>query len=152
MGDSSSEDSKSWPDVTDETIGQLITAAKDVRENAHSVVHNFPIGAAVLTREGDIYTGCNVESIIAGLGSCAERCAINAAVAGGAHEFAAIVIYAETSEPIAPCGMCRQYLYEFAERQGHDIAVILAGSERIETSISELLPMGFGTAELTSVE
>ncbi len=74
--------------------------------NAYSIVNKFPCGAAVLTEKGNIYQGCNVESVISGMGTCAERSAIDHAVAHGEYGFKAVAIISKLGEPIKPCGMC----------------------------------------------
>ena len=102
----------------------------------------FQVGAAVLSNTGDIYAGCNVENASYGLTICAERNAIVQMVAKAQHQIQTLVIYTPTEVPTAPCGACRQVIYEF----GPDarIVSICDGPERIDTTLSKLLPLAFG--------
>lgn len=122
---------------------ELIEAARDVREKAYAPYSNFKVGAAVRTKAGKIYTGCNVESASYGLTVCAERVAIWKAVSEGEKQFTEIAVVADTSELTPPCGVCRQIIWEFCG----DIPVIFANlkddSEIVK--MSELLPRAFDT-------
>jgi cytidine deaminase len=90
----------------------------------------------LLTADGRVFTGCNVENLSYGLTQCAERTAICSAVAAGAREFATLAVVADTAVPISPCGACRQVMAEFGMPR-----VILANrAERIEFTLEELLP------------
>jgi cytidine deaminase len=128
----------------------LIEAAKAGMENAYAVVNNFRVGAAVLTAKGNIYRGCNTQSVISGLGVCAERSAIDHAVACGEYVFEAIAVTSQLEIPIAPCGMCLQYLGEFSQVAGHDIQILMVGSTGAirESSIYKMLPFIFGPLDL----
>ncbi len=92
---------------------RLIEMAWEARENAYAPYSNFKVGAALLSTDGQIFPGCNVENISYGLTNCAERVAIGAAVAQGVKSFERVVVVADTTEPISPCGACRQVLAEF---------------------------------------
>ncbi len=129
------------------TNKELIKAAKNVRELAYTPYSNFKVGAAVRTKDGKIYTGCNVESASYGLTVCAERVAIWKAVSEGEKEFTEIAIVADTHELTPPCGVCRQIIWEFCG----DIPVIFANLKgNTETvQMSELLPRAFDTKFLT---
>ncbi len=122
---------------------ELIEAAKNVRERAYAPYSNFRVGAAVRTKEGKIYTGCNVESASYGLTVCAERVAIWKAVSEGEKNFTEIAVVADTKELTPPCGVCRQIIWEFCG----DIPVVFANlkddSEIVQ--MSELLPRAFDT-------
>lgn len=120
----------------------LIEAAKRARENAFAPFSNFKVGAALETKNGKIYTGCNVENASYGLTVCAERVAIWKAVSEGEREFAQIVVVADTIEPTPPCGACRQIIWEFCG----DVPIVLANlKDKTETfKMSELLPRAFG--------
>jgi cytidine deaminase len=116
----------------------LITAALDVRNHAHVPYSNFAVGAALLTRSGKVFTGCNVENLSYRLTICAEEAAAAAAIAAGERDFVAIAIVADSTEPAMPCGACRQVLAEF----NPDLEVITSTpAGRSETArLSELLP------------
>src|ERR1700759_579932 len=122
---------------------ELIEKAKKVREIAHAPFSNFKVGAAVETAEGEIFTGCNVESASYGLTVCAERVAIWKAVSEGKKGFTEIAIVADTEELTPPCGVCRQIIWEFCG----DVPVILANLKgKVETlQMKELLPRAFDT-------
>lgn len=115
---------------------ELVIAAWQARESAYAPYSRFTVGAAVMTNDGRIFTGCNVENLSYGLTMCAERVAIGAAVAAGARNFRMIAVVADTAVPISPCGACRQVMAEFGVPR-----VILANrSEHLEFSLEELLP------------
>jgi len=119
-------------------VSALIKAATGVRGLAYAPYSRFFVGAALLTTDGRIYRGCNVENISFGLTLCAERAAVVTAVADGWQTFQAIAIVADTDVPISPCGACRQVLAEFTP----DLVVISANLQgRTETfSLADLLP------------
>lgn len=128
------------------TDQELIEAARQAREKAYVPYSHFPVGAALLTDDGKLYTGCNIENASYGLANCAERTAIFKAVSEGHHRFAVIAVIADTEGPVSPCGACRQVMSEF----GADARVILANSKgRVQvTSVKELLPGAFQTTDL----
>jgi len=120
---------------------ELVARALKARENAYVPYSKFPVGAALLTAEGEVFTGCNVENASYGLTVCAERVAVFSAVARGKRSFKALAVAADTGDYISPCGACRQVLAEF----GGDMKVYLAdrhGDFR-ETTVAELLPAAF---------
>ena len=96
------------------TPARLMAEARKVRRNAHAIYSDFPVGAALLTKSGRVFLGCNVENASYGLTTCAERSAVFAAVAAGERKFAAIAITAREGRGAPPCGSCRQVLQEFA--------------------------------------
>lgn len=117
---------------------QLLDRAIAARENAYAPYSNFKVGAALGTRHGEIFLGCNIENISFGLTICAERVALTSAIAAGFRDFEELVIVADTDDPISPCGACRQVLAEFAP----DLMVAsynLRG-ETFECNLAELLP------------
>jgi len=123
-----------------------IDAAKAAREFAHAPFSNFKVGAALHTRSGKIFTGCNVENASYGLTICAERTAIVKAVSEGEKEFDAIVVVTDTDKLTPPCGACRQFIWEFCG----DIPVIMAnlkGEVRRDRS-GALLPYAFDSSFL----
>jgi cytidine deaminase len=120
---------------------RLESAARVASAHAYCPYSHFSVGAAVLTAEGAIASGCNVESASYGLTVCAERNAIFRAVSEGARRIVAVALYTPTPDPVTPCGACRQVIAEF----GRDARVrcICAGSGCAEYSIGDLLPHGF---------
>ncbi len=120
---------------------ELVEAAKRVRENAFAPYSNFKVGSAVISEDGKIFSGCNVESASFGLTICAERVAIWKAVSEGESELAGIAVVADTEELTPPCGVCRQIIWEFCG----DVPVILANlkGDVEKILISELLPRAF---------
>jgi cytidine deaminase len=127
--------------MTENQWQALAEAAKAACANAYCRYSGFPVGAAVLTAEGTIASGCNVENASFGLTVCAERNAIFRAVADGAKSIVALALYIPTTQPITPCGACRQVIAEF----GPEVAIrsICAGPRRDEYTLGELLPHGF---------
>ncbi|GEM_PF-1019162 len=125
----------------------LAKAAKDAGKNAYHPVTSTGTGAALLTKEGNIYTGCNVQSVISGLGCCAERCAIYNAVAHGAYNYKAIAVYFPTQKGAKPCGACLQLISEFAQVAKTDIRILMVNKEgRIvaEGTVNKMLPGAYG--------
>ena len=128
--------------VTDD---ELVAFAKEAMQFSYSPYSHYKVGAALLTKSGKVFKGCNIENASYGATNCAERTALFKAVSEGEREFAAIAIAAEKSAPW-PCGLCRQALNEFAP----DLRVIVAwGDNRDEATLPELLPHGFGPASGT---
>ena len=125
----------------------LIKAAAATRENAFAPYSNFKVGAAVETDGGEIFTGCNVESASFGLTICAERVAIFSAVAAGHNRIRRIAVVADTEDLTAPCGACRQIIWEF----GGDIEVELSNLDGKSQTLGmkDLLPSAFGRHSLT---
>lgn len=124
-------------------LPQLIEQAKEVSRRAYAPYSNFQVGAAILTKQEGIFTGCNVE-FSDYLALHAEVNAIGSAVNKGDTDFQLVVVYSYSSPPVLPCGSCRQKIYEFASLHEHDIKVIAVNDkkERIEMMLSELLPGG----------
>lgn len=124
---------------------ELIEAAKKARLNAYCPYSKFKVGAAVLVGDNKIYTGTNVENASYGLSCCAERVAVFKAAADGQREVKAVAVAGPGAAAIAPCGACRQVIYEF----GKNADVILSGKSRKRTvKISKLLPAAFGRKDL----
>ncbi len=125
-------------------LDRLIQAAQAAREHAYVPYSRYPVGAAVLTAEGHIITGCNIENASYPLTCCAERVALFAAVAQGYRQFHALAVV--TSNGGSPCGSCRQVMREFAPT----MTVIIAdtgGNYRL-TTVADLLPDSFGPEHL----
>ena len=122
----------------DMQFSELIVAPLTGRSKAYAPYSKFAVGAAVRCKSGAVFAGTNVENRFFGLTICAERVAIGAAVVGGEGDFVAIAVMADSDEPIAPCGACRQFLAEFAP----DLIIVSAtvrGQRKIE-NLSHLLP------------
>jgi cytidine deaminase len=123
----------------------LIEAALSVRKHAYAPYSHYPVGAAVLTQSGKIYTGVNVENAAYPSSICAERTAIFKAVTDGEHQFIACAVVTDNGG--SPCGACRQVMAEF----GLDLLVIIAnrtGEVVTETTIRQLLPLAFQPEDL----
>lgn len=131
--------------LDDKTKHALIEAAREVRARAYAPYSRYPVGAAVLTESGAVFTGVNVENAAFPAGMCAERTAVFKAVTEGEQRFRAVAVV--THNAGSPCGSCRQVLAEF----GLD-TIVLIGDEsgRIvqETSVRALLPASFGPGDL----
>lgn len=133
--------------MTDE---KLMQAAREAREKAYVPYSHFPVGAALITDDGTLYTGCNIENASYGLTNCAERTTIFKAVSEGHRRFAAIAIVADTEGPVSPCGACRQVMSEF----GPDARVLLTNlrGETQVTTVRALLPGAFTPQDLLPQE
>ncbi|NCC15141.1 MAG: cytidine deaminase [Clostridia bacterium] len=120
---------------------ELVLLAREAMEKAYAPYSKFKVGAALLAKDGRVFLGCNVENASFGATICAERTAVTKAISEGVKEFEKIAIVASSGEYAAPCGICRQVLYEFMP----DGEVILNSlNEGLkEMKLKELLPMGF---------
>uniref|UniRef100_A0A915BVV5 Cytidine deaminase n=1 Tax=Parascaris univalens TaxID=6257 RepID=A0A915BVV5_PARUN len=125
----------------------LTNAAKRAMERSYCPYSKFRVGAAVLTKDGAVITGGNVENASYGATICAERAAVVRAIAEGYTEFRAIAVAGATAEPTSPCGICRQFLVEFGNMQV--ILTSTISNQRIETTLNKLLPQSFGPKSLT---
>ncbi|WP_409303387.1 cytidine deaminase [Peribacillus sp. SCS-155] len=123
----------------------LIAEAKEAMKKAYVPYSKFLVGAALLTKDGKIFRGCNIENASYGLTNCAERTAIFKAVSEGFHEFEAIAVVGDTDGPVSPCGACRQVIAEFAAPDTKIYLSNLHGDVQ-DTTIDELLP-GFFKAD-----
>ena len=121
---------------------KLLNLAKHAATNAYAPYSKFKVGAAIISTNGNFYSGCNVENISYPLGTCAEQGAVSAMINGGDNQIAEILIYAESKQLISPCGACRQRIAEFATPQ---TLVHLASAEGVKQTltITELLPLSF---------
>lgn len=121
---------------------RLVEQAREARDRAYAPYSGFPVGAAILSDSGAVFTGCNVENAASPAGMCAERVALGAAVAHGERVFAAIaVIGSEDDAPCWPCGSCRQVLHEFAPEL--QVITPAGGGGLQRESLSLLLPRAF---------
>ena len=129
--------------MTDE---KLVALAKEAMKNAYAPYSKFQVGAALLAKDGRVFTGCNVENASYGATNCAERTAIFKAVSEGYREFDAIAIVASSGDFASPCGICRQVLAEFMPEG----KVILDSDEKgmVTYLVRELLPCGFSSKDI----
>lgn len=130
---------------TPEVKHKLIEAAIQTRKNAYARYSNYQVGAALLSTDGQVFTGANVENAVYPLTICAERTAVVSAVSKGQREFEAIAVV--TRDGSTPCGSCRQVLAEF----GQEILVIIADTEgkaHQELTVRQLLPSAFDSTNL----
>lgn len=125
---------------------ELIDLAVKTSENAYVPYSHFPIGAVLVTDDGKLYTGVNVENASFGLTNCGERTAIFKAVSEGERSFKELIIYGQTEKPVSPCGACRQVMAEFFEP---DLPVTLVAKDKstVVMTVRELLPYSFTNLE-----
>jgi cytidine deaminase len=130
---------------------ELIAEARAARELAYTPYSNFKVGAALATKDGRVFRGCNVENASYGLCNCAERTAFFSAIAHGCKpgDFAALAVIGDTDGPIAPCGACRQVILELG---GNELPVVLTNlrGDRFDTTAAAQLPNAFGGRDLAS--
>ena len=129
------------------SVETLFASAKEAFDNAYAPYSKFPVGAALRTPEGDIYSGCNVENAAYPQGACAEAGAVAAMVRAGRRRIAEIVVIGGGSDLCTPCGGCRQRIREFA---GPEVLIHVAGPEGVRASftLGALLPNSFGPENL----
>jgi cytidine deaminase len=130
-----------------DSLEALLATARAVREQAHAPYSRFKVGAAVLDEQGRVHAGCNVENASYPQGQCAEAGAVAAMIAAGGKRIVATVVVGEGSEPVTPCGGCRQKLREFAS---DDTPVVVADMQQVRArfTLGELLPHSFGPEHL----
>ncbi|ETT77923.1 cytidine deaminase [Bacillus mycoides] len=126
---------------------KYIEEANKMLSKAYIPYSKFPVGAALVTKEGKIYTGCNIENASYGLCNCAERTAIFKAVSEGERDFSYLVITGETDGPISPCGACRQVIAEFCDSKMPVLLTNVKGDEK-EVTVEQLLPGAFSIEDL----
>ncbi|MEH7026289.1 cytidine deaminase [Bacillus wiedmannii] len=126
---------------------KYIEEANKMLSKAYIPYSKFPVGAALVTKEGKIYTGCNIENASYGLCNCAERTAIFKAISEGERDFSYLVITGETDGPISPCGACRQVIAEFCEPKMPVLLMNVKGDEK-EVTVEQLLPGAFSIEDL----
>ena len=127
---------------------KLLAAAQAARDNAYAPYSKFKVGAAVETVDGEIFTGCNIENASYGLTCCAERNAVFAAVCSGVRRFKTLCVVADTDEPVAPCGACRQVLAEFCVPGMPVFSARLKGGTVTSATLAELFPLAFTGSDL----
>ena len=123
------------------TLEGLKTLAMKMMDRAYCPYSHFAVGAALECSDGSIYTGCNIENASYPAGSCAERTAFSKAISEGKRSFRRIVIAAPTEQCCVPCGMCRQFMQEFAPNL--EVVCLNIHGEAKSYKLSELLPYGF---------
>lgn len=124
----------------------LISYAKKAMGNAYAPYSDFSVGAALLTTDGEVFTGCNVENSSFGATICAERCAVLKAVSEGYTSFEKIAIVSSGNDFTYPCGVCRQFLSEFMEEDAQIILEDKNGMIKIYT-LGELIPFAFNISK-----
>ncbi len=125
---------------------RLIEAARKARGNARAPYSRFPVGAALQTADGRIFSGCNVESSSFGLSVCAERVALFKALSEGYDRFVRLAVVTGADPPCSPCGACRQLLWDYA--RGIEIILVGKSGNPEITAIEELFARPFGEEDL----
>ncbi|GIN85447.1 cytidine deaminase [Heyndrickxia sporothermodurans] len=128
-------------------IEQLIEEAKKARTKAYVPYSKFPVGAALLTEDGKVYHGCNIENAAYTVGNCAERTALFKAYSEGDVKFTALAVVANTERPVPPCGACRQVISELCPKDMKVYMTNLIGDVQ-EITVEELLPGAFSPEDL----
>ncbi|XP_076212280.1 cytidine deaminase [Aptenodytes patagonicus] len=133
-----------------EHLQLLLRRSREAKNRAYCPYSRFPVGAALLTADGEIFSGCNVENTCYSLGVCAERTAIQKAISEGHTSFRAMAITSDMGDHfIVPCGACRQVMREFGT--DWDIYLTKADGTYIVKRLEELLPLSFGPEDLKKV-
>lgn len=128
------------------TDRELVDMAKKAMGFAYAPYSHFQVGAALLAKDGRVFLGCNIENASYGATNCAERTAVFKAVSEGVREFEKIAVVASSGDYAAPCGICRQVLFEFMP---HGTVILDSEEKGMKCfSVEELLPMGFGSADM----
>ena len=137
-----------------EIIERLIRIAIEMTNKSYAPYSGFRVGAALLAKDGRIFTGCNIENAAYSPTNCAERTAFFKAVSEGAREFTAIAIAGGKdgviTQPTAPCGVCRQVMMEFCNPKNFEIYMAVDETNYKKATLAELLPEGFGPENLVS--
>ncbi|WP_062104650.1 cytidine deaminase [Bacillus niameyensis] len=128
-------------------LEKMIKAAELARENAYTPYSKFPVGSALLTTNGKVYHGCNIENASYGVTNCAERTAMFNAISSGERDFQMLTVIADTDEPVSPCGACRQVIAELCPKDMVVVLANLSGKTKIVT-VEELLPFAFSSEDL----
>ena len=128
-------------------MNALLEESKIAREKAYVPYSKFKVGAALLTADGSVYRGCNIENASYGMTNCAERTAFFKAVSEGVKDFAALAIVADTDHPCPPCGACRQVMVEFCKPEMPVYLTNLKGDVEL-TTVGDLLPGAFTPEDL----
>jgi cytidine deaminase len=121
---------------------QLVHLASKAKENAYNPYSGYGVGAALISEDGTVFTGCNIENIAYPSGICAERVAFSKAISEGYKKFKAMAIAGSTDEMAYPCGMCRQFISEFVD-SGFVVLCANKNEEYEQFKFSDLLPKSF---------
>ncbi|WP_096440474.1 cytidine deaminase [Alteribacter populi] len=128
-------------------VKKLISEAKTARDKAYVPYSKFKVGAALLSKDGDVFHGCNIENAAYSMCNCAERTALFKAVSEGVTQFDAIAVIADTEGPVSPCGACRQVMSELCQRETKVYLTNLNG-EVSEWTVEDILPGAFSGKDL----
>lgn len=136
-------------ELTDEEIDAMFDVAEEAMNNAFYPEEGTKVGAAVLTPDGEMYRGCNVVSVISGMGACAERNAIKTAVAHGDYLFKAMAVSCTKDMSFNPCGMCLQLMNEFAQlNEYNDMHIVMKGrKEQRQGRLRDYITETYGPAD-----
>lgn len=126
---------------------QLIQEAKLARERAYVPYSKFKVGAALLSKDGKVYHGCNIENAAYSMCNCAERTALFKAYSDGDTDYSMIAVVADTARPVPPCGACRQVISELCPKEMKVVLTNLKGDVE-ELTVAELLPGAFSPEDL----
>ncbi|NLL49104.1 MAG: cytidine deaminase [Firmicutes bacterium] len=126
---------------------ELMEIARKAREQAYVPYSNYKVGAALLTADGRVFTGCNIENAAYSPSNCAERTAIFKAISEGVKDFVGLAVIADSPLPVTPCGVCRQVMAEFFDPKTPVYLGNMAGNI-VETTFGELLPGAFTSQAL----
>lgn len=142
--------------LTQAKIGELVGKALEARRKSYSPYSHYQVGAALLTGDGQIVTGCNIENAAYGPSNCAERTAFFKAVSEGIRDFKAIAIVGspaggKITQYAYPCGVCRQVMREFCEPESFQVIVAKSETEYRVDALAELIPESFGPDNLREV-
>ncbi len=130
---------------------KLVQEAIMARKKAYAPYSRFQVGAALLTKSGKIYHGCNIENAAYGVTICAERTALFKAYSEGERDFSMLAVVADTERPVPPCGACRQVLFELCPKDMKVVLGNLHGKMTVHT-VGELLPWAFSTEDVHGKE
>ncbi|MCM3114437.1 cytidine deaminase [Neobacillus sp. MER 74] len=125
----------------------LIAEANKAREHAYVPYSNFKVGAALLSKDGQVFHGCNIENAAYSMTNCAERTALFKAYSEGITQFASLVVVADTEGPVSPCGACRQVISELCDAEMEVVLTNLKGEVQ-KILVKDLLPGAFSPKDL----
>lgn len=129
---------------------KLVKEAIRAKEFSYSPYSHFRVGAALLTKSGKIYTGCNIENAAYSPTNCAERTAVFKAISEGEREFLAIAVSGDREDYLAPCGVCRQVLLEFCDPDQFSVLMVGKEEDYQKMTLGELLPAAFSKEDVQS--